>query len=772
MSFGPSTLSTKAGPTAPHDLYGTVGDRLRLNFHPGQMRAWDSDKRIVAIFAGTQGGKTSFGSIWLWKEIYGDGKNPGRGGGDYLAVTASYDLFKLKMLPSLRDWFERTLGVARYWSGDRILELADPATGQFLATRVDDPMWGRIILRSADAEGGLESSTAKGAWLDEAGMDKFILQDWEAVRRRLALKTGRALLTTTLYNYGWIISHIYEPWKRGDPEIEVIHFDSTENPSFPREEFERARASMPLWRFNMTYRGIPERPAGLIYDSFDESKHIVPSFAVPTEWPRYLGLDFGGVNTAGVFYAAEPGTRRLYLYREYKAGGRTAREHADALKAGEPMVPQCVGGSKSEGQWRSEFRAAGLPVREPATSDVEVGIGRVYGAHKRDEVLVFSDCTTYLAEKRAYSRKLDHSGNPTETIEDKHSYHLCLAAGTGVTTDRGIIPIEQVEPGMYALTRAGWRRVTRAWTTGIRPVKRATFSDGTSIAGTHDHPIWIYGLGFVSLGSLRYNDTVVHQRENPCWQRHASSLASGTIATPSRGATRIGSISSGKDDTSIAPCGNTTTARYRPITTSTIETKTRGTTRSRTSNSLPVTCTLRLSIRTSPGSGSSSSSDSSARKRADGTVRPRVGSGTDSTSSISGRMSSPSPANASIVVEDMRRFNSAADPDFVRSLAGPRPGGRPASMTFGSPANDAGSNSPAIGISPGGFAPVRVRTVRDAGHEAVFNLTVEGEHEYYANGIVVSNCDAERYILGWLRNPEPPPSMTVGPNVLRGYRGR
>lgn len=27
----------------------------------------------------------------------------------------------------------------------------------------------------------------------------------------------------------------------------------------------------------------------------------------------------------------------------------------------------------------------------------------------------------------------------------------------------------------------------------------------------------------------------------------------------------------------------------------------------------------------------------------------------------------------------------------------------------------------------------------------MYNLTVDGEHEYYANGVLVSNCDAVRY---------------------------
>jgi hypothetical protein len=77
---------------------------LSLDFHPGQWDVWDSTKRFVFVTAGTQGGKTSFGPHWLHREIYHP--DIGRGPGDYLAVTGAYDLFKLKMLPAIRDVFE------------------------------------------------------------------------------------------------------------------------------------------------------------------------------------------------------------------------------------------------------------------------------------------------------------------------------------------------------------------------------------------------------------------------------------------------------------------------------------------------------------------------------------------------------------------------------------------------------------------------------------------------------------------------------------------
>ena len=63
-------------------------------------------------------------------------------------------------------------------------------------------------------------------------------------------------------------------------------------------------------------------------------------------------------------------------------------------------------------------------MRPPDVTEVEVGIDRVYGAHKRNEILVFDTCTGYLDEKAGYSRELDDNDEPTEKIEDKSSFHF------------------------------------------------------------------------------------------------------------------------------------------------------------------------------------------------------------------------------------------------------------------------------------------------------------------------------------------------------------
>jgi hypothetical protein len=442
---------------AIRDPYHVTDDGgLSLDFHPGQWEAWDSIKRFVFVTAGTQGGKTSFGPHWLHREIY----HPtiGRGAGDYLAVTGSYDLFKLKMLPALRNLFEHVTRDGRYWSGDKVIELRDPATGLFHAKRSDDTMWGRIVLRSAESGGGLESSTASAAWLDECGMSSFTAETWRAIRRRLSLKRGRILGTTTLYVlYNWLRT-LYDEWAQGRQDLEFVHFASILNPSFPKEEYDEALQEMPEHVVNMQYRGLYDKPPGMIYDAFNSELCVIPAFSVPADWPSYGGMDYGGVNTVCGHIRKHPTKNDYYLTREYHEGGRTAKRHATDLSAWNCSL--WFGGAKSEGQWRDEFRAAGLPVQEPKVSDVWLGINRVYGLMKQDRLYIFDSCEKTLGQIGTYSRKMNKAtGEPVQDeIANKKEYHYLdmlryvLASLVDVRKPAGEV-VNDIDPAIYKSKR-------------------------------------------------------------------------------------------------------------------------------------------------------------------------------------------------------------------------------------------------------------------------------------------------------------------------------
>lgn len=397
-----ATLTKTAPRAKPRDLYEVDGPVLRYHLHRGQTRAWNSTARFTFVVAGSQSGKTVLGPLWLKREM------DARGDGDYMAVAPTYPLLQKKVLPELRKFFITHLRWGEYKAADRMFVLNGGKINLFLG-------------HAADPD-SLESATGKAAWLDECGQNKFPLSSWEAIQRRLAINLGRVLGTTTPYNLGWLKTQVYDRWRAKDPHYKVINFRSIDNPAFPREEYDRARATLPGWKFAMFYLGRFTRPAGMIYDSFDFDRHVIDPFEIPDDWNRYGGLDFGGVNTAAVLYAENPETGMLYLIDEYHAGGRTAQEHADKLKPW--RCGYFVGGSKSEGQWRNEFAAAGLPVQSPQITDVEVGIDRVYGVHKTGKLLVFRSCVKYLDEKGRYARELGDDGEPTEKIEDKNSFHL------------------------------------------------------------------------------------------------------------------------------------------------------------------------------------------------------------------------------------------------------------------------------------------------------------------------------------------------------------
>jgi hypothetical protein len=120
------------------------------------------------------------------------------------------------------------------------------------------------------------------------------------------------------------------------------------------------------------------------------------------------------------------------------------------------------GGAKSEGQWRDEFRAAGLPVGEPAVSDVWVGINRVYGVMKANRLYIFDTCEKTLGQIGTYSRKMNKAtGEPIpDEIANKSEYHYLDMLRYILSSLEG----ESEEPSMRQARVRGRRRQGRVAT--------------------------------------------------------------------------------------------------------------------------------------------------------------------------------------------------------------------------------------------------------------------------------------------------------------------
>ena len=391
----------------------TSEGKLILNLHKGQTRAWNSKARFVVVLSGTQWGKSCFMPDWLHREILACGE------GDYIVGTATFPLLGLKLLPEFIMLFQDILQWGKYKE--------DRTTTKIIESNHDKS---RIIFFSATNPEAIESATAKAAVLDEAGQRQFRPGTWEAVQRRLSLHQGRVLFGTTLYQLGWLKNDVYDRWVAGDKNFDVIQGDSTDNPAFPREEYERQKATMPSWKFDMFYRGRYTRPVGMVYDCFNEADDVVDRFEIPKNWQLHVGHDFGQANPAALFYAESP-TGLLYLWHEYLPGpGRSPYDHVQEWKRithGYNVVTRMGGNWTTEQEIRDAYTAQGWHIQKPKVKEVQTQIERVYGMNKLHKIKVFRDLTDYLDQKATFSYELDEKHQPTDEYENESQMHLLAA---------------------------------------------------------------------------------------------------------------------------------------------------------------------------------------------------------------------------------------------------------------------------------------------------------------------------------------------------------
>lgn len=415
---------------------------LRLNLHYGQVKAWNSIKRIVAIISGTQGGKTSFMPSWLLREIKTCGS------GAYLYATPTFALLDKKALPEFLEVFEKKGKLGKF-SGTKMkfvfseagMRYIHGANSQDTFDHYDPANPTTVYFGYASKSDSLESMTCKAAVLDEAGQEDFKLDSWFAILRRLSIHQGRILIGTTPYNFGWLYTQIYQRWLAGDDDIEVVNFPSTANPLFPMAELERARRTMPDWKFKMFYYGQFTKPAGLIYDIFDHDTHVIKPFDIPQNWMRFGAIDFGGMNKAATFYAEEPNTGVAYMFDEYFPHQyKPLRDHVVDMSTGKTNLHvninknqvtykdtdwMFVAGTTGERQWRIEMAQYGLHAAPSFVREVELGIDKGYSMLKRKKIRIFDTCVQTINEFNTYSRLTNADGEIIpNTIENKSTFHL------------------------------------------------------------------------------------------------------------------------------------------------------------------------------------------------------------------------------------------------------------------------------------------------------------------------------------------------------------
>jgi phage terminase large subunit len=295
--------------------------------------------------------------------------------------------------------------------------------------------------------------------------------------------------------------------------------------------------------------------AGQAFPQFEASRHVIAPFVIPDNWYRWRGIDEGYTAPWCCLWAArDPNTRRIYIYREAYAKQLTIKQQAERIKdmteEGESIGvtyadPAMWTQKNLEGIISSsadEYMRNGVPLSKADNKRV-AGKRKVDGllANMQDGLpgmLIFNTCYNLIEQLE----NLPVDANNPEDVDTDAEDH-CLIAGTMVTTNNGDKPIEDIVPGDFVLTRGGYKPVLKSgMTIADAQVYEVSFSNGSKIVATANHPIFVPGKGFVRLDALRYCDIIV-SKETLLWlQTQSSSMVSSTDVIQNRKTYRTGSI--------------------------------------------------------------------------------------------------------------------------------------------------------------------------------------------------------------------------------------
>jgi len=334
-----------------------------VELNEGQSVALNTDARFVALIAGTGGGKTFFGPIWLYNEI---SKYPGD---DWMVVAPTHSMLRRT---TRRDFL-------KFFSGTQLEGTFKEVKGVY-----ELPCGGNVYFCSANNPNTLEGGQIRGAWLDEAG--QMVRWTWVVIQARLGLKQGRCLVTTTPYGMNWLFHEYYKqaevhtiPIGGGATKTQsataaeffAVQFPSILNPHYHTAEFERMKTQLTESEFRMRYMGTFEQLSGLVYPFFRTC--VAPQFTYATKREDDVigGIDPGWSDKFACITSVYGGDSVLHLRRELYQSQKVLREIAMHLDRSSRYY--CDPAARREIEELSDL---GIDVR-PGTNDVRPGIMKV-----------------------------------------------------------------------------------------------------------------------------------------------------------------------------------------------------------------------------------------------------------------------------------------------------------------------------------------------------------------------------------------------------------
>lgn len=376
-----------------------------------------------------------------------------------------------------------------------------------------------------------------------------------------------------------------------------------------------------------------------------------------------------------------------------------------------------------------------------------------------------SGCPNLWKELIDFQKEYDDETGKLIYIGSKHA---CFVEGTAISTISGDMAIEDIMPGDMVETRNGYQRVLESGATQYAIVYEVALSSGATIKGTGNHPVWVEDEGFKSLDELRYGDILLscqNQRLSYSEVSNSGVTLSPKIEVSEYIFAQVSKMVCAGWAGFTRRFGVPLMEKYRKVTTSTTKTRTPSTMILKIWNAfLVLIICLYTEIRD--------------RKKtphiwpeyenwlSHGTQAKMAKSGTQKPQSMRGKNVLLWLKNAATAILSMKP-KIARKMVFAQIIASPHGVEIPGLMMLTENAQSAVHPSGSTGIPVRSHVPgdaPRVLSVKEKGSAIVYNLKVENDHEYFANGVLVHNCDCLRYIA--MSRPSAPKRASIDMNNL------